>query len=295
MSPQEAIVRICAVVITYRPDKSLLENLSALRQQIRAVYVVDNTPEHESNNCLSVAEQRAFVVIRNRRNLGIATALNIGIRRAIEDGFMWVATFDQDSAITPGYFESMFAAYEKCPFRDQVPLIAPELCYSEADCERKRGQNYGPLYTLTRTAMTSGSLIRTDIFAREGFYDESFFMDYVDYEFCLRLWKRGWRIIRATEAHLLHRLGLPETHTFLGFKVSIKSHNSWRRYYIMRNRVIVFRRYGFSSPAWCFHDFCWIFLELTKIVLFEKDKGRQLRATVRGIWHGLIGNTSASP
>jgi rhamnosyltransferase len=143
--------------------------------------------------------------------------------------------------------------------------------------------------------MSSGSLIRADIFAKEGFYEESFFMDYVDYEFCLRLWDHGWKIIRANRAHLLHRLGLPQTHSFLGFKVTIKSHNAWRRYYIMRNRVIVFRRYALSSPAWCAYDFFWIFLELTKIVLFEKGKAAQLRATLRGIWHGLIGRMDAQP
>ena len=143
--------------------------------------------------------------------------------------------------------------------------------------------------------MSSGSLIRADIFAKEGFYEESFFMDYVDYEFCLRLWKHGWKIIRANHAHLLHRLGLPRTHSFAGFKMTIKSHNAWRRYYIMRNRIVVFRRYASSSPAWCMYDFAWIFLELTKIILFEKDKLAQLRATCRGLWHGLIGNMGAKP
>jgi rhamnosyltransferase len=135
--------------------------------------------------------------------------------------------------------------------------------------------------------MTSGSLIRTDIFSREGFYDESFFMDYVDYDFCLRLWKHGWKLIRANQAHLLHRLGVPQTHSILGLKVRTKSHSPWRRYYIMRNRMIVFQRYAFSSLGWCLYDFFWIFLELTKIVFFEKEKAGQLRATVRGLWHGL--------
>jgi rhamnosyltransferase len=189
----------------------------------------------------------------------------------------------------------MFSAHQSCSGRERVPLIGPLLCYSAEQTDHERGRRAIPQYTFTRTAMSSGSLIRADIFAREGFYDESFFMDYVDYEFCLRLWKHGWKIIRANHAHLLHRLGLPQTHSLAGFKVTIKSHNAWRRYYIMRNRFVVFRRYALSSPAWCLYDFSWIFLELTKIILFEKDKLAQLRATCRGLWHGLSGNMQAKP
>src|SRR5262249_30573327 len=137
----------------------------------------------------------------------------------------------------------------------------------------------------------SGSLIRTDVFRKEGFYDESFFMDYVDYDFCLKLWKRGWKLIRAHGAYLVHRLGSAENHSFLGMKITIKSHSAWRRYHIMRNRVIIYRRYAFSSPGWCFHDFYWIFLELTKIVLFEKEKVAKLLNACKGFAHGLIGKT----
>ena len=280
--------RVLAIVITYRPMLGLLDNLFELnRARVRTV-VVDNTDDSSSCVILEKIERELPVrVIRNGQNLGIAAALNIGVRQAIDEGFEWVATFDQDSLITQGYFKLMFEAYELCSFQERVALIAPLLCYSSEESNKQRQVKAKPLYSLTRTAMSSGSLIRSEIFKKEGFYDESFFMDYVDYEFCLRLWKRGWKIIRANRAHLLHKLGVPRAHSFLGLKLTTKSHNPWRRYFIMRNRVIVFQRYGFSSPAWCLYDFFWIFLELTKIVFFEKERGAQLRATVRGLRDGL--------
>lgn len=280
---------ICGVVVTYHPPPGFLSNLEALRSQVDEVIVVDNSEGDTSESVILPIEKCGASVIRNGKNLGIASALNLGIKYAISRGFEWVATFDQDSMITADYFQTILSAHAACPFRDRVPLIAPLLCYSQNESETNRKREPQSSFSLTRTAMTSGSLIRTNIFAKEGFYDETFFMDYVDYEFCLRLWKHGWKLIRANQAHLLHRLGLPQTHSFLGLKVTIKSHSAWRRYFIMRNRVIVFKRYAFSSPGWCLHDFFWIFLELTKILLFEKEKVRQLRATARGLWHGVRG------
>jgi rhamnosyltransferase len=280
---------ICAIVVTYHPDAALLDNLSRLHQQVPNIIIVDNGSDASSAGLLAEAERRFSArVTKNSQNLGIAAALNIGIKQASSSGYQWLATFDQDSSVTPGYFESLLSAYEHCPFREKVPLVAPELCYSQQESMQKRAANSSTVYSLTRTAMTSGSLIKPDIFSKVGFYDETFFMDYVDYEFCLRLWKAGWKVFRANQAHLLHRLGTPQTHSFLGFKVQIKSHNPWRRYYIMRNRVIVFRRYAFSSPLWCLYDFMWIFLELAKILFFEAKKREQLASTIRGIKDGLL-------
>jgi hypothetical protein len=63
----------------------------------------------------------------------------------------------------------------------------------------------------------------------------------------------------------------------------------------MRNRLIVFRRYASSSPTWCCYDFIWIFIELTKIVLFEGEKLAKLRNVFRGLMDGLLGRMNKAP
>src|SRR5207253_10719015 len=132
------------------------------------------------------------------------------------------------------------------------------------------------------TAMTSGSLIKTSVFATVGFYDESLFMDYVDYDFCLRLWEQGWKIIRADDVFLIHHLGTEQANAFLGLRIITRTHSASRRYFIMRNRMAIYRRYAFSSPLWCLHDFVWIFIELAKVILFEGDRPAKLRNVLRG-------------
>jgi rhamnosyltransferase len=143
--------------------------------------------------------------------------------------------------------------------------------------------------------MTSGSLIKASAFLKTGLYDEAMFIDYVDFDFCLRLWQQGYKLIRSCRSGLLHHLGSLEAYSFLGFPITITSHNAVRRYYIMRNRVIMYRRYAVAFPFWVIKDFLWLCLDLTKIIVFEHDKSAKLRHAFKGLRHGLAGITGPLP
>jgi len=289
----ERLSSVQAVVVAYHPRAEMLVNLHALTGQLDRVVVVDNTPGDAGGATLREIETlRHVTVIRNRQNLGIATALNCGIQVAIQSGAEWVATFDQDSCVTPHFFQGLLAAYQQCPSRDAVALVAPLLFYPESN-EYELPQTNLPESSFISRAMTSGALIRTSVFAQVGFYDEGLFIDYVDYDHCLRMQAAGYRLLRANCVLLHHRLGTAQKHSLLGREISIKAHSAWRRYYITRNRLIVYRRYALKFPGWCLHDFGWLLLELGKVLVFEPDKLAKLRNILKGACHGVLGKTGA--
>jgi rhamnosyltransferase len=282
---------VCAVVVTFNPGVRTVDSLRALTAQAPVV-VVDNTPGESSAEVLNIIELMDSVqLIRNRQNLGIAAALNRGIRKAIECGYQWVATFDQDSTVTPGFFASLLAAYQRYPAKEQVALVAPKHVYPDSKETDVANADNLPEWSLIRTAMTSGSLIRTEIFSKVGCYDEGMFIDYVDYEYCFRLQRAGFQLLRANRVLLFHQLGVAKTWQVLGRSFSVKVHSPWRRYYITRNRLITYRRHGLRFPRWMLHDFGWFFLELAKILLFEDQKAVKLRNIALGLWHGIRGRT----
>jgi len=284
---------ICAIVVSYNPSPSLLENVAALASQVDEVVVVDNGSSSESRDILAQLDGiPGCRLICNADNLGIAAALNAGVRYALTIGYDWIATFDQDSTVTDGYIHSLIDAWEECPFRDQVALVSPRYrdrktgLISSYDRKKSQGKS-----AEVQTTMTSGNIVRADAFERAGFFDESFFMDCVDHEFCLRLRRNGYRIVESRDSILLHSLGDMTLHRLLGRQFKVYNHLPFRRYYNVRNRIVIYRRYLFRFPAWIFHDLFNLCREIAGIVLFEKDSALKLSAVCRGAFDGIAGKT----
>lgn len=91
-----------AVVVVFNPDKNFFSNLKQLSSNFNKVYVVLNSivniPTNTFNN---------LVIIKNHKNLGLAKALNVGIKNSISDGFKYVSLFDQDTYIPDNYISSV--------------------------------------------------------------------------------------------------------------------------------------------------------------------------------------------
>jgi rhamnosyltransferase len=288
--------RIWAVVVTYFPDADVIENLRKLAAQVSPVVVVDNGSQGPSTTVVDeIGRLSGIQLIRNTANLGIGAALNTGIRRALDNGAEWVVTFDQDSAIGEGFFSGFFQALKACPTPDKVGMIVPGCWAYDAISSESKTKASDASYAFVIGAPTSGSLIKAEVFAAIGFCDESLFIDYVDTDLCLRLRKKGFRILSARHVMLRHELGENQTRNIMGFKLSFRIHKAWRYYYIMRNRVILYRRYAFRFMGWALWDALWVFLELGRMACLEDDRKAKLRLALTGIFHGLCGRTGRHP
>jgi rhamnosyltransferase len=289
---------VSAVVVTYQPDEAILDNLRKLSEQIVDIVVVDNASDGVSAKWVESAGRLPGVtLIRNSSNLGIATALNIGICHALQTGRQWVATFDQDTLIPPRYFEQLFEVYELCPARQNAGMIAPgHWSWSELN-HTSAAKKYStePAWSFVRAALNSGSLIKTEVFESAGLYEDGLFLDYVDVEFCLRLQKKGFKILSATPVVLQHELGIKQTRNLLGFHLSFRIHAAWRYYYIMRNRVVLYRRYFGLFPLWVLQDVKGLLLEMGRIIFLENGRRQKLHAVFQGVRDGLRGNTGRHP
>jgi len=285
---------ICAIVVTYNPDIGLPERLARTAVQVNQVLIVDNASSADA--ILHVKESATIpnvIVKYNKTNLGIAAAMNIGVKYAVQVGYEWVMTFDQDSTVTPGMIASMLRAYDAFPEKEKLALVSPRYCARTTGLfttfakgpERVVNRLYAPVL---RT-MTSGNLIRVEIFSSVGYFNEAMFIDYVDNEFCLRCVKNGLNIIEAQEAVLIHSLGHITQHKLLWHKCEVTNHNYVRRYYITRNRMYIYRKYLTIFHRWILIDLRAFGLETIKLILFEHDRRRKMISIFLGIYHGVIG------
>jgi rhamnosyltransferase len=282
--------QVCAVVVTYFPDERCAENLEHLSPQVGDLLIVDNGSSTQSLEPVEIAAHRLrATIIRLGSNLGIAAALNVGLAYAREHGYQWLATFDQDSQATSGMIAEMFRVLSSFPGAGQVAVLAP--CpideHLDVDLRYPGAQAVGTEWRVIPCAGTSGNLVNVQAASIVGGFDNSLFIDYVDFDFCLRLRRLGYQILEVTRARLLHSLGRMELRLLVFRRVPVTNHSALRRYYMSRNRLILWLQYWNRESAWVIRDVGWFLRETFYIVLFEAEVKAKIRMVVHGLIDGL--------
>ncbi len=282
--------RVGAVVVTYHPDADVLENLRVLREQVEPIIVIDNGSDPTELFALrAAAPALGFELIENAENLGIAGALNQGVRRVRELGCTSVFLFDQDSTITPGFVAAMRSCFADLCGPPSLAILVPRYVdrrFGSVLAPPARGDGH------LEAATTSGSLMPIQIFEIAGFFAEELFIDGVDYEYSLRVRRLGFTIDECKNAILLHSPGTPTYHKGFGAKpFQAANYPPIRRYYQERNKIWVAKRYWRSFPHFCAKQFLTSAKDLVKIVLVEKGKTRKIHFFFRGIGDGLRNRT----
>jgi len=287
---------VTAVIVTHNPPDGMVERLEAVLNQIDRVVVVDNG----SGDALTLPHDDRIAIIRNEENKGLAVALNQGIQHALISHANWVLLLDHDSTPEPGMVTRMLTAYQAYSEKDRIGLIAPEIkdenttektryLISKGKFSFQRMELKTPYNDEVLSVITSGSLIKAPVFKDAGVMPEHFFIDYIDYAFCLSLKKAGYNILLVRGAVLQHRLGDKKEHGIAGAKVITSNHSAERPYTIFRNRVWLWKRYAAVFPGFVMHDVLAAGFDVLRITFCEKEKGQKLKAVLRGIRAGLRG------
>ena len=287
----------CAVFVSYNPEYSIIDNVNQLVNQVTEILIVDNNSSENSRRFLLELDKiPRITIIYNKDNLGIASALNQGVRYAIQYNYEWIATFDQDSNAPGGFIESMLDTYDRYSYQNELAIISPRYLDPSSGLispDLIEGSN-GRICEINST-MTSGNLVKMNIFEKVGLFEEDFFIDYVDHEFCLRCLLNNLKVIISSESILIHNLGNITSHELFGKIYFTSNHSSVRRFYNARNRVLLYRRYLFAKSThstaivrWILHDVL-VFLKATaKICLFEDDKIAKITLVIKGVYNGLL-------
>lgn len=279
-----------AVIVTYQPAADVVGHAVALVGQVACIVVVDNGSASESLPILdSLAALPSVTVIRNPVNEGIAHALNQGAEAATDAGADWLLTLDQDAAPGPDIVGISRRACEAYPRLGRLAVIGAA---SREDLARsRRASNQGRPWIETSAVITAGSLVSLAVVRAIGGFREDLFIDYVDIEFCLRARANGFRVLASLAPTITHSIGQPTVRAIGPRSVTPTNHPAFRRYYITRNRLLVWRRYYRTDSRYVARDILASQKELLKLVLFEQDRASKVRAMLAGIRDGVRGST----
>lgn len=271
--------KVAGVVVLYNPDVDVIDNIERYVHDLGRLYVVDN-----SERTLSATLEDYLAItpnvehIRFGENHGIATALNTGARRAVEEGFEWLLTMDQDSRTPPGMVSSLYDLSQE----EVIPNVGIVAAQYSGYPHNIKFDNL-PRWSIPVKLITSGNLVRLKAWAQLGGWDDRLFIDRVDYDFNYRMQLSGWEIVQMNQIVLDQMFGETKTVRIMGRTLFWTSnYNYLRWYYFARNRRYIRAKYGKTFPKYLKEDRREEFRDVIKVILAESDKIRKLQSIIRG-------------
>ncbi|OFZ67451.1 MAG: hypothetical protein A2V79_06185 [Betaproteobacteria bacterium RBG_16_56_24] len=276
----------CAVIVTYYPDEGFSERLERIRSQFPLVIVVDNGTKTAATPG-NLDRPPHVHLVANQVNLGLAAALNQGVSLALQEGFEWIVTLDQDTTPAPDMLATLLDVYRRSGGGNVM------IGSNYRDAHKKR--NYIQCadteagFRERKTLITSGMLVPLSLFRAIGFFREDYFIDSVDHEFCLRARAYGTRMLISCRPAMVHGIGTHVENASRLRQFMSVNHSPARKYFIARNTVATVKSYFFQEPLWGMRQGWRLLSDFVSVLLFENDKLKKITAFTVGVGHGITG------
>ncbi len=302
MPPQATDSTIAAVIIAYRPDPTLLQQLvEAIRPQVDALWLMNNGSEHDLY-ALQERIKRGEVlaeIVQLPSNLGIGEAIARATERAHTEGHAFLLTLDQDSIPQADMVARLLAAYRQLRSEGHpVAAVGPQQIdrrsahhaafmapISQWPTPRRRIYPQDNTHLEVDHLITSGMLAPISSYLAVGVPRADLFIDYVDIEWSLRARYGGYKLYAVGGAVLNHSIG-DHYLCFRGKQVPI--HSPLRNYYLIRNGIFL-QKLPSISLAWKVSDSFQLLKKCAFFALFLPQRGQRVRMMLRGLRDGLRG------
>lgn len=276
---------VAAVVVTYNGGPDIENTILAVCDQVDRVIVVDNGSSADTLNVLhSIGSIDNVDIILLGDNFGIARAQNIGFVAAKKIGVPWILMLDQDSYCAQNMVAQLLSAALMVDF-NTLGFVCPSIDLAANDM----GDDEVGGVVEVDAAISSGCLFPVRIYETIGGLKEEYFIDAVDFEYCLRLRSNGLKMYRVPSAILRHRLGQKRMINFLLFSFEISEHSPLRRYYLYRNHVFLIKEYWNKFPFFLIKKSIFSLILLLQMILFESSRGEKLKLSILGVVDGIMG------
>jgi rhamnosyltransferase len=286
------MLNITGTIILYNPDiKEIIANIQSYISHLDKLIVVDNSDNTAKNieEILNNAFEHKIIYINNNHNLGIATALNIACDRAIELGYDWILTMDQDSKFInfDDYVKCLSGLYNQ----DDLAIIGANTQWNPVESlPDKASCEYEEKFLL----ITSANFLNLKLFNTIGRFEDKLFIDMVDHDYCMKANSLNYKIYYFKNIMVQHNLGnLFQRKNIFTKKIRKKiEHSPQRAYYITRNFLYTWKKYSKQFPKEfnLLKTLNILFIhEITKILIYEDQKSKKIYAKFIGLFHFLIG------
>lgn len=269
--------KVVAGVVTFNPDIDRLRDcVESILKQVDIIYVVDNA----STNIAQIEDlfndySQNIVLLKNGNNKGIATALSQIMDYAEKHNYSWVLTMDQDSIIRPNTIKAYITAIEENSNAGMITCLIKDRNFSDQKYEKQAER-----YKEVDYCITSAAFANVSAYKQTSGYDESFFIDCVDFDICYSLKEKGYKIYRVNHLGLLHEVGHGENRRFLWKTIVVYHEKPQRIYYLSRNTKRLYKKHKEYRMLMLVKKELALF---TRIILYEDEKRNKLKYFFKGL------------
>jgi rhamnosyltransferase len=281
---------ISCVVVLFNPVESAVGLVRTLVSGGNGVVVVVNAADDSILRELRTIQ--SVSMLDNKENLGLATALNIGIRHAFEaNGSEFVALFDQDSSPEAAMPRDLVTELQASSVAT-VACIGPILI-DRKDVEARYASNDEPHRgDRPRSIPTSGTVISKAAYDAVGPMMDELFIDGIDHEWCFRARSKGFAVLVSQHTRMLHDMGDASLNYFGRYKPVHRS--PVRHYYIVRNAIYL-ARLAYLPLRWRVIELLKTVRRIFAYLVVSSDRRRTFRLIAHAVGDGLAARMGACP
>ena len=283
-------MNIVALVTLYNPDEKIAERIEKLSNQVSKVVLLDNSPELQCENLFSSAENVVYHFFG--KNLGLSSAFNWALKSL---DFIkhsdYVLFFDQDSCVTENLVHILVSDFEELSRNYKVGCIGP--VYFDSTKKEISGINKRcvkideDIYKISEI-ITSSMLTTYDVLEKIGFWNESIFLDYADFELCWRMKKYGFETFISKKAVLNHSLGVGVLKCrFVFNEMTFNYSTPLREYYQTRAAIKLLKR-NYVPSNWRRNFVFNLTVRIFLYIFYLPHKLTRLKYFFIGFLHGIL-------
>ncbi|MCX7620934.1 MAG: glycosyltransferase [Acidimicrobiales bacterium] len=299
------------VLVTYRRPQALEHYLDVLAQQSKRIdhlFVVDNAPSTVTRDVIARGQKAGsahqITHLEMAMNLGPAGGFAEGLRAvmAVADDDAWVVMLDDDDPppwddMLERVFEFACSQYRRDRRVAMAGRVGARFDYRVGRTVRLRDEQLAGTVDVDYVAGNQFPTVRVAAVRDVGPYRDELFFGFEELEFGLRLRARGYRIVIDGEFSLAARARVNRLGGGFGRPRLTQGAPAWRRYYSVRNLIVILRDHG-SWPAALLVTFTAV---AKTAVLVVRDPGSAREHTtsvalaVADGWRGRVGRRLEPP
>jgi|GEM_PF-2440602 len=286
-----------AGIVLYHPDgQHYIESIFVLLSCGINVILFDNsedrdTKDNNKNIIIRTFGDQLRCLEASEGNIGLAAAFNRIVHEVSNDRLAkGLFFFDQDTDVNVDALEYLLDSFFQLQMHGRLGVLSGYAMRENGIAYRIRPRSsyVSPSPSLIATDVTSSSfsVIPIETLLAVGRFQDDFFIDYIDGDFCNRCWQQNLPVFVDKRATFWHRVGLGDV--YFGNKPLFPIATPFRHYYQMRNMILSHTRAN-VSPFTIVKDIVLRITVVFVIGIYTCSLFQRLKFTVRGIIDGIQG------